>query len=155
MISKPTLQPKQKVFAALGAVCAGCFLAMLIQLNAGLAKEIGVLESSFMAHFVGALLSFVFVAVRFKKIDLVKMKSAPWYLYMGGVLGVGVTVAANIVVPHLGVLVYSSLLIAIDFLFSTLADHLGLFGLPRFRITPRRFAGLLLAIVGVNLIFWF
>lgn len=146
---------KTKRFAAVfTSLLAGVLLALLIQLNAALGKRIGVLESSFIAHLVGSLLAFFIVSIRIKKGLAQKIISLPKYLFVGGVLGVLITVVGNIVVPALGLLFYMSLLTTLDLIFSAVVDHVGLFGLQRFRITAKRMIGLLLASVGVMLIFW-
>lgn len=82
------------------------------------------------------------------------MVGLPKHLFLGGALGVVITVVGNIVVPSLGLLIYMSLLTTLDLFFSAAADHIGLFGLQKFRITIKRTAGLLLASIGVIFIFW-
>jgi len=139
----------KKISAILASLLAGVLLALLIQLNAALGKEVGVLESSFIAHLTGSILAFIIVSIRLKKIC-----STPKHLFLGGILGVIITIVGNIVVPRLGLLVYMSLLITLDLIFSTLVDHIGLFGLPRFKINLKRIIGLTLAIIGAILILW-
>jgi len=143
-----------KLYAIIGSLVSGAFIAILMQLNASLGKEIGVLESSFVAHFVGTLLSFIFVVKNINLNILKKTFDGPKYLLLGGVFGVMLVVISNIVIPKLGMLVTLSLVITADIIFSTIADQFGIFSLPKFKVNRGRIFGLVASLIGLALVFW-
>jgi bacterial/archaeal transporter family-2 protein len=143
----------QRLPAILSSLAAGVLLAFLIQINAVLGTHVGVLESTFIAHLVGAVTAFVIIALWLRGRMFAHFATTPRFLFAGGVLGVAITVIGNVVVPEVGLLTYMSLLIVLDLVLSSAADHVGLFGLSRFALSGRRVAGLALAMAGVILIF--
>ena len=147
------MPPSHRISAILASLLAGALLAFLIQLNAALGRHVGVLESTFIAHLVGGVTAFLLIALHLKEGTFRRAVTTPKYLFLGGVLGVAITVIGNIVVPRVGLLLYMSLLIVLDLCLSTAADHIGLFGLRRIELSARRVAGLALAMAGVILIF--
>lgn len=144
----------KQILAVSYSLLAGLLLAIIIQMNAALGKEIGVLESAFIVHLVGSILSVIIISNGIYDNVIKKIRTTPKHLFMGGVLGIFIVVAGNVTVPTLGILVALSLFICFDLLSSTIVDHAGLFGLPRFPINTRRVFGLLLASTGVVLIVW-
>ena len=140
------------VLAAMAAVVAGVFVAVMIRLNATLGEHIGVLESSFVVHLVGTGFAVALVLWRRQQLLGPKARSAPTYTYLGGVLGVAIVMLANIVVPVLGVALTLSLSVAANLTFSTLSDHFGWFGLPQFRVSAQRLIGLALVLTGVLMV---
>lgn len=142
----------QKLSAILASIVAGFLLAIIIQFNSGLGQFIGVVESTFVAHLAGAILGLLILAVRLPRDILQKCKTTPKYLYIGGVLGVVITIIANTATAQLGILLYSALIITFDLFASTVVDHFGLFGLHRFPITLQRIAGLCISLIGIGFI---
>jgi bacterial/archaeal transporter family-2 protein len=140
------------VLAAVAAVVAGVFVAVMIRLNATLGEHIGVLESSFVVHLVGTGFAAGLVLWRHNALLGPKARGAPAYTYFGGVLGVAIVMLANIVVPVLGVALTLSLSVAANLTFSTLSDHFGWFGLPQFRVSAQRLIGLALVLAGVLMV---
>ncbi|MEG1998173.1 MAG: DMT family transporter, partial [Clostridiales bacterium] len=78
------------LFLGLAAV-AGVSMAIQGSINGALGKIVGVLEGNFLVHAIGlaviAALVFVFGLGRG---DLSRIADAPWYLYLGGVINVGI-----------------------------------------------------------------
>lgn len=140
------------VLAVCTSVVAGVFVAVMIRLNATLGEHVGVLESSFVVHLVGTVFAAGIVLWRRQRLLGPAARNAPAYTYFGGVLGVALVMLANIVVPVLGIALTLSLSVAANLSFSTLSDHFGWFGLPRFRISTQRIVGLALVITGVLLV---
>ncbi len=127
-------------------------LTVVIQFNSGLGKFIGVVESCFVAHLAGAILGLVILVFCLPRGILQKCRTTPTYLFVGGALGIVITVIANAAVARLGILLYSTLVITIDLAISTVIDHFGLFGLSRFPVTFQRISGLCIALVGIGFI---
>lgn len=150
-------------FAVAISLVSGVLVAIMVQLNATLGVHIGVVASSWVVHVVGtffaALLWMARTALQSTRMQdggwraaisrPIAWRAIPWYAWMGGVLGVGIVVMANVVVPVLGLALTLSVLIATSLTVSALADHFGLFGLPVQRITWRRALGIACIIAGV------
>lgn len=142
----------QKLTAIAASILSGFLLTIIIQFNSGLGKFIGVMESAFVAHFAGALLGVVILAFCRPRGLLQKCKNTPKYLYIGGALGVVVTIIANTATAQLGILLYSAFIITFDLATSAFIDHFGLFGLHRFPLTLQRISGLCIALIGIGFI---
>ena len=72
--------------ALLIAAIAGMAMALQGSLNAALGKIIGTLETTFVVHIVGiAVIMSVLYLFRLGKGNLLLLKDAPWYTYLGGV----------------------------------------------------------------------
>lgn len=76
---------------------------------------------------------------------------APWYLYLGGTVGVGTVMASNFAFAALG----ASLAVAVSLLgqtlFSLAADASGLLGRKRYPLSLARIPGIAIALAGVAL----
>lgn len=140
------------LLAAGASIIAGVFVALMIRLNATLGEHIGVLEGSFIVHLVGTLFAALIVLPRRESVVPERLRRAPRYTFLGGVLGVAIVMIANIVVPVLGVALTLCLSVAANLSFSTVSDHFGWFGLPQFRVSRRRLFGLALVVLGVVLV---
>lgn len=77
---------------------------------------------------------------------------APWYYYLGGVLGSVFVFSAVWLVPKIGTATYLSLLVTGQLLMSAYLDHIGAFGLDRHPATPQKIFGLVLLLSGVFLV---
>ncbi|MDP2600739.1 MAG: DMT family transporter [Deltaproteobacteria bacterium] len=141
-----------KSLSILFSMLSGIFIALMARLNATLGEHIGVLESSFLVHFIGAVFAIPLIFLFFKKECPKWKKGAPIYLFGGGLLGIVIVSAANLAVPRLGVLLTMGLFLTGNFLFAVIADHFGFFNLPVFKITTRRVTGLLCAVAGLMLV---
>jgi transporter family-2 protein len=121
--------------------------------NAGLGQRLGNLGSVLILTFVSAgfvgLLILLFPATA-------TLKSFPgfpeWYLYLGGILGVGILAAPIFLVPRIGT---TSTLIAIilgQSLIALIIDHFGLFASPKIELNLARGIGVLLVAIGAYLV---
>jgi transporter family-2 protein len=79
------------------------------------------------------------------------MLQAPWWVYVGGLLGAVYVVGVIALAPKLGALLTFALLIAGQFLASTVLDHLGLL-YPRHPVNAVRVLGVVLILLGVWLV---
>lgn len=131
---------------------AGVLLAVLVRINATLGTYVGELTATFVVHGVGTAFALVLVAHRLDGAFWTRLADAPAVDWTGGVWSVAMVWVATLVVPHLGTALAVSLFIASDLAFSAVTDRAGLLGLPQIRLSPRRLAGLVLAILGVLLV---
>lgn len=131
---------------------AGIFIAVMARLNATLGEVVGVLESTFLIHWIGALFAIPLILLFFRGERSKWKRGAPVYLFGGGMLGVAIVLAANLAVPRLGLLFTMGLFLAGNLLFAVIADHFGFFNIPVFKISRRRIMGILCAITGLTLV---
>lgn len=139
------------LIALLIALIAGITMALQGSLNSGLNKEIGLWEATFVVHTIAfvilLLLLFVF---RIGKGDFSEMTKVPWYLYLGGFLGVVITATVVMSIPKLGVAVATTAIIVGQVGTACLIDHLGLFGLEQVCFSWQKAVGIALLAVGAR-----
>ena len=114
------------------AALSGLIMAIQGSLNASQSKIIGLWETTFVVHFVGlglaGILLFVFNLGNITWLNLTK---APWYTYLGGVLGVLIIYIVARSMPKVGVAPATTAIILGQVFTAGLIDHLGLFGLQK------------------------
>ncbi len=134
-------------------VIAGGLIAIQSVLNSSLGQRLGNLGSVLVLTVVSAgfvlILIFLFPATS----DLRSLPGfSEWYLYVGGILGVGILAAPNFLVPRIGT---TSTLIAIvlgQSLFALVIDHFGLFASPKIELNQAWAAGVILVAAGAYLV---
>ena len=111
--------------------------------------------------FVAAMISF---AVGFTSLAVVQvlrttatvqmdaLRAAPWWAYLGGMLGAFFIVATIYGVPRVGAALWLSAAVLGQVTFSLVADHFGFFGVNVHPVTWPRMLGIVLVIVGVVLV---
>lgn len=81
-----------------------------------------------------------------------RLAAAPWWVWVGGVLGAGFVLASLALVSRLGAAVLFALVVVGQMLASLLLDHFGALGAAQHTISPLRVLGAALLIAGVVLI---
>jgi transporter family-2 protein len=133
---------------ALLALLAGAMLPIQAGVNAELARIVGHPVRSALVSFAvgtGALLLLAF-ALTGPSWPWGRMLQAPWWVYVGGLLGAVYVVGVIALAPKLG-----ALLTAGQFLASMVLDHLGLL-YPRHPVNAARVLGAVLILLGVWLV---
>lgn len=135
------------------AAAAGVLMAIQGSLNGALSKIIGVLEGNFILHVVGLLLVALLLFVcGLGRGDLNKMGEAPWYLYLGGVINVGIIYGVMLAIAKCGAGNATTAIITGQLAMALVVDWLGLFGLEKITMTWGRGAGLVLMAVAAKLL---
>ncbi|MFT8872983.1 MAG: DMT family transporter [Sporolactobacillus sp.] len=80
------------------------------------------------------------------------IKSAPWWLWVGGPLGVIFVTSNILLLPLLGAALSVVAVLCGQMVMALVVDHFGWFGVPRHTLNGPRFAGLALMIAGILLI---
>lgn len=125
------------------AVVAGVAMAVQGSMNSGLAKVIGLLESTFIVHGSATVITLLLIfLLGLGKGDFSKYNEAPWYLYLGGLIGVLITYGVVASIPKLGVANATTLIIVGQVSAAFLIDCLGLFGLEHVPFTWYKLLGL-------------
>jgi len=137
--------------AAMVAVVGG--LAIAIQsFSAGvLGHRVGVMESVFIIHVGGVVLSAVFL-VFMRGGNLAAWRSVPWYILIAGFFGVVILAAYSYAIPRIGLATAVTLAIIAQLILSAILDHYGFLGSVQHTFDLRRLIGMLVLFVGTWLI---
>lgn len=128
-------------------------MALQGSLNAALGKVIGLLETTFVVHLTGLVLVAALLFVIFPGGGrLGQFAQAPWYTYLGGVLGVLIIYGVVRSIPKVGVAPATTAIILGQVLTASLIDHFGLFGMEKLPFSWQRIAGTLLMAAGAWLL---
>ncbi|NPV44046.1 MAG: DMT family transporter [Firmicutes bacterium] len=140
-------------FFLIAALLAGVAMAVQGSINSALGKVIGLWEATFLVHLSAAIILLLILFVfHMGKGDLALCYKAPWYLYLGGLIGVLITFGVVISIPKLGVAVATTAIIVGQVLTALIIDHFGLFGLKEISFTWIKFLGLVLLALGAKLL---
>ncbi|MEW6661794.1 MAG: DMT family transporter [Bacillota bacterium] len=141
-----------KIIPMVIALFSGVAMAVQGGINSGLSKIIGLLEATLFVHVSATLLVVVLLFVlQMGHGDLAKLTQAPWYLYLGGVLGVLITYGVIASIPKVGVTLATTAIIVGQVSTAMLIDHLGLFGLEKIAFSWVKLGGLFLLAAGARL----
>lgn len=141
------------LMAMLLALISGVLMAVQGSLNTALSKFVGMLEAIFVVHITGTLLLLILLfVVRMGKGDLYALPQAPWYTYLGGIIGVAIVYLVVASIPSLGVANATTAIIVGQVLTAVIIDHFGGFGLERIPCDWTQVAGLVLLAIGAKLL---
>ncbi|MCX7773659.1 MAG: DMT family transporter [Clostridia bacterium] len=126
----------------------GFIIALMVLANGVLAGYTGLYLSTAIIHAVGLVSIGAVLIIGKHKIK--NLKTVPYILYAGGLLGVSNVLLNNFCFPALGVSLTLTLGQAGQFLASAVIDHYGLFGLKKVPFNKKKVLGLI--IVGAGLI---
>jgi len=135
------------------AALAGIIMAIQGSINSALGKIIGLWEATFIVHLVGLLLvtALLFIC-RIGDGCLANFSHAPWYTYLGGILGVLIVYGVVRTMPIIGVAPATTAIIVGQVLTASLVDHFGLFGMQKIPFSLWNVLGTLLMAGGAWLI---
>ncbi|SDE61651.1 hypothetical protein SPACI_030350 [Sporomusa acidovorans DSM 3132] len=135
------------------ALISGVLMAVQGSLNTGLSKAIGLLEATFIVHFTGTVLVMILLFLfSMGKGNWNAWQAAPWYSWLGGVVGVAIIYLVAASIPQVGVANATTAIIVGQVLTAILIDHFGGFGLDRVACSPQQIGGLILLAVGARLL---
>lgn len=141
------------VTALLIALISGILMAIQGSLNTALSKTIGLIETTFLVHLIGSLVMLaLLLGFRLGNINIQTWTQAPWYTYLGGVLGVGIIYLVAASIPRIGVANATTAIIVGQVLMAILIDHYGAFNLERIPCGWNQIVGLLLLAAGAKLL---
>jgi transporter family-2 protein len=123
-------------------------------INAVLARYVeGAARASLVSFAVGTLALLVVVLVFFRGApSLGKAGAAPWWVWVGGVLGAFYVLGSVVTAPRLGAATLVALILAGQAAASLTVDHFGLVGFEENPVTPGRLLGIALVALGVVLV---
>lgn len=129
------------------AILAGASVVIARNINSSLAHKIGLFEGTFLNYVVGLLFSLIFLLLshEFLKLPSGLLKSIPPWAYLGGLVGVMVVAASNLVTPKISAF-YLTLIIFVGQLFAGIIIDYFTLGL----ISTGKFIGGILVILGLT-----
>jgi transporter family-2 protein len=135
------------------AVVMGAFLAVQPTLNAEIGRHVGgSVPAAFVNFGTGFLTLIVFMLVlRTSVPELSAARAAPWWAWLGGVIGAVFVVTGAFLTPRIGVTALIAGILVGQLAASLLLDHFGAFNLDVREASWSRVLGVLLAAAGV----WF
>jgi bacterial/archaeal transporter family-2 protein len=136
------------------AVAAGAMLPFQFGINSVLARYVdGAARASLVSFVVGALALLAAVLLFFRGVPSVeKAGGAPWWVWVGGLLGAFYVLGSVVTAPRLGAATLVALILAGQAAASLTVDHFGLVGFQENPITPGRLLGIGLVAAGVVLV---
>lgn len=136
------------------AALSGAAMALQGTLNAALGKIVGVWESTLIVHIVGTLASLIVILILgIGWSGLGKAGSAPWYVYLGGVLNVIIIYAVVRSMPQIGVGNATTAIIAAQLITAFCIDCTGAFGMKKIPFHYIDLLGIALLAIGARILF--
>ncbi|MEO0916267.1 MAG: DMT family transporter [Pseudomonadota bacterium] len=135
------------------AVLIGAAFACQPAINAAAAKVLGAPWPATVISVAITLAASVVVMLSTRTTPSVdQMTALPWWIVLGGLIGVLVVGGGVAIVPVTGAALFFLCLIAGQLLGSVLLDHFGAFGLQVREISLQRLAGIALTFAGILLV---
>ena len=91
----------------------------------------------------------ILIVAAIKKEKIVIKEAIPFYLFLGGIFGVMLTLVNIITIGGIGVALTTALAVFGQLVFSSLVDHFGLFGLTKYEFNPKKLVGFFIVLVGL------
>lgn len=140
---------------ALSPLAIGIGIAMTFQtaINSQLREYVySPLQAALLSFLVGTIVLAVLVFFQHApKPNLATLANIPWFLWMGGCLGVYAISISIFTAPKLGFLTLSGLIIFGQMVMSMLVDQFGWLGIEKTPISWQRFLGAIVIFSGVLL----
>lgn len=135
------------------ALISGVLMAVQGSLNTALSKVVGIWEATFVVHATGTVvLLIVLFLFKIGRGQLSQLGQAPWYSYLGGIVGVFIIYLVAASIPEVGVANATTAIIVGQVLTAVIIDHFGGFGLEKVPCGWNQIAGMALLAVGAKLL---
>lgn len=136
------------------AVAIGASLSLQPPINATMARRLG---SPLMAASISIAISLFFMVLVWLTLgrgagDISQVHALPWWVIVGGIIGVIFVAGSVVVAPVLGVALFFACVVAGQLLGSTLGDHFGAFGMDVKPVNSMKLLGLGLILAGAVLV---
>jgi bacterial/archaeal transporter family-2 protein len=136
------------------AVVAGAMIPFQAGINAQLAHWVGgPIRAAFVSFLVGTVALLLLAAVVRRPVPSVgKLGDAPWWVWIGGLLGAFYVAGSIYAAPKLGAALLIAAVVAGQTAASVVIDQYGWVGFEEQHISAGRVAGVLLVAAGVTLV---
>ncbi|KAF9932407.1 hypothetical protein FBU30_008259 [Linnemannia zychae] len=130
------------IFCALLCAIGGCAAAAQGSINARMGTYSGKGLSSTLVFCIGAVSSFIYFLIEVRGRPpanlAIMLAKAPYWSWIGGVLGAVYVTITILSIPTLGAGTTTAILISAKLIFSCIIDHFGFFGINKRRFTILR-----------------
>ena len=135
------------------ALGVGIAMAFQTAINAQLREHLhSPIQAAFLSFLVGTIiLAFMVYFQSAAKPNLSELSHIPWFLWIGGILGVYAISMSIYTAPKLGFLTFSGLVIFGQLVISMLLDHFGWLGTEKAPVNWQRLLGGIVIFIGVIL----
>ena len=138
----------------IAAISMGAALSLQPPINATMSRILG---SPLFAATISIAISLLFVLLIWLTwgkgaSDLTQVKALPWWVFIGGFIGVVFVAGSIMVAPVLGVALFFTCVVAGQLLGSTIADHFGVFGMQVKPVSMMNLLGLGLVLAGAAVV---
>jgi transporter family-2 protein len=142
------------VIYIVAAVVMGTVISVQPPINATMARGLG---SPLLAASISIFISLVVVTILWLSWgkgtgDISQVRMLPWWVIIGGIVGVVFVAGSVVVAPVLGVALFFVCVIAGQLIGSTLIDQFGVFGLTVKPLNMMKFVGIGLVLLGAALV---
>lgn len=141
-----------KGLAVVVTAFSGCLIAMQAPINSKLGKTVGTFQAAAVSFAIGLLVLIAIVAVVSNFGDVSEARGAPWWYFIGGVLGAIYVSTVLVSVRTLGAGGVTAATIAGQLTFSMVIDQMGWLGVTRQPVSALRLLGVAFLALGVFLI---
>ncbi|XOV76664.1 MAG: DMT family transporter [Phycisphaerales bacterium] len=152
----------QTVLIVLLAALAGMILPMQPGINSMLQSKLGSAWVAALVSFsVGTLILLATVTLLRMSAkpnilpDLASIRSAPWWAWLGGLIGAIFVSSSIVLAPKLGAVLFVGAVVFGQMFSSVLLDQFGVVGYAKQPLNAGRLVGVVLILIGVALILWF
>lgn len=125
----------------------GILVAVMIAVNGGLTTLYGMYSATVIIHIVGLILIGGIILLRREKPFA---KHLPWYLYIGGVLGVATTASVNFAFGKISLSAILALGLFGQSIAGALVDQFGWFGMKKHPFRAYQIPGISLVVAGIG-----
>lgn len=134
------------------ALVFGILLPMVVKMNEVLGRSVGSVAASASVHATGAVFILLCVMPFLSREWVAGVGRAPWWSFLGGIIGSMLVVLANRAVGIVGVATFTAVSVAAQLVISGVMDHYGLFGSELRLMTGGRVLGIALLVCGAVLV---
>jgi transporter family-2 protein len=141
-------------FYLLFAFVAGAMIPFQVGVNARLAQVVhGPIRAAFVSFLVGTIALLILSAIVWRPLPTGgRLAGAPWWAWIGGLLGAFYVAGSIVTGPRLGAATLIAAVVAGQSLASILIDQFGWVGFREHHISPGRIAGMALVLGGAALV---
>lgn len=129
------------------AVLIGGIISVMITFNGQLEGSVGATYSLIIIHVVGIIIISGILLVKKERIEI--EEKVPKYLFLGGVIGVALTLVNMVTIVKIGVTLTTSLAVFGQLTFSSVIDHFGLIGMSKYKFNNKKIVGFIIIAVGL------
>lgn len=129
------------------SLLTGVVIAFMVAVNGGLTAQYGVFGAAVIIHIVGSFFAFLLIKNHRQNVSL--QLSIPWWMYIGGVIGVLTTAFNNFAYGKISLTSIVALGLFGQTATSLVIDSFGLLGMGKYSFKKSTLIGLAFALVGI------